>query len=392
MAAKILFITLSNIGDTVLTLPVLDALRDNFHGARFTVICGAGSRGLFEGDPAVCRVIVYKKHSGPGENIRLFSRLWREKFDVVVDLRNTLFGALLKARHKTSPFLRIPAGLKHMRQRHLYRIRGITGNTAALSRSLLTGPQEEERVRRLLAEGNIKEGDKLVVISAGSRSHTKRWPKERFVELIRMLDQRLGLKTVLVGDAEDSRINRYIEEESQGAALNLGGKTSLRELAVLLKRADCLISNDSAAAHIASYLDVPVAAIFGITDDAKYGPWSSGSVVVKKEISCRPCRKAQCRFGTLECMSLVKVEDVFRAVEKILSGRDGRQKTQDGKNYKRILIARTDRIGDVLLSTPVIRAMREAFPQAYIAMMVSPYARDIVEGNPYLDKVIVLDK
>ena len=52
---------------------------------------------------------------------------------------------------------------------------------------------------------------------------------------------------------------------------------------------------------------------------------------------------------------------------------------------KRILIARTDKIGDLVLSTPVIKAVREAYPGAYIAMMVRPYAQEIIKGNPYLD-------
>ena len=59
---------------------------------------------------------------------------------------------------------------------------------------------------------------------------------------------------------------------------------------------------------------------------------------------------------------------------------------------KRILIARTDKIGDLVLSTPVIKAVREAYPGAYIAMMVRPYAQEIIKGNPYLDEVITYDK
>lgn len=64
----------------------------------------------------------------------------------------------------------------------------------------------------------------------------------------------------------------------------------------------------------------------------------------------------------------------------------------DLSKIKKILVIRTDRIGDVLLSTPVLSNLRTAFPKAYIAIMVSPYARDIVEGNPYIDEVIIYDK
>jgi len=61
-------------------------------------------------------------------------------------------------------------------------------------------------------------------------------------------------------------------------------------------------------------------------------------------------------------------------------------------NYKRILIIRTDRIGDVILSTPVIQAVRQAYPEAFIAFMARPYTKDIVLGNPYLNEVILYDK
>lgn len=64
----------------------------------------------------------------------------------------------------------------------------------------------------------------------------------------------------------------------------------------------------------------------------------------------------------------------------------------DRTKIKKILIVRTDRIGDVVLSTPVIKAARMAFPRVHIAVMIRPYTKDVVIGNPYLDEVIVYDK
>jgi heptosyltransferase-2 len=114
--------------------------------------------------------------------------------------------------------------------------------------------------------------------------------------------------------------------------------------------------------------------------------------VVKKDIFCRPCEEAQCRFGSLKCMQLVKVEDVLRAVREILVTSYELRVTSYENDFKRILVVRTDRIGDVLLSTPAIRALRYNYPAAYIAVMVSPYAKEIVEGNPDIDEVIIYDK
>jgi len=281
-----------------------------------------------------------------------------------------------------------------MKDRHLYRISKLVRGDphSPADKSIYFSPEDKEKANELLKQNNIQESDKLIVVSAGSRSHTKRWPKEKFAQLILKLAKESSLKIILAGDKEDAEINRYIARASGVQVLDLSAKTTLNELAYLLKRASLLISNDSAPLHIASYLDTPVVAIFGITDDEKYGPWSEGSCLVKKEVPCRPCSKAQCEFGTLECISLVKVEDVFGAVKNILLAENLKPRTKNPDDFKRILICRTDRIGDVLLSTPVIKALKERYPKAYIAMMVSAYAKDIVSGNPYLDKVIILDK
>jgi heptosyltransferase-2 len=213
------------------------------------------------------------------------------------------------------------------------------------------------------------------------------------VELIEALDKEYKARFILIGDRGDVLINQYIASNSKVPVLDLSAKTSLKQAAVLLKRAAILITNDSANLHLASYLDIPVVAIFGPTDELKYGPWSANCRVAKKEIFCRPCRKAQCRYATLECLKRVSPEEVLRQVKSVLAEEAVRQPIiPDSKQYKRILIVRTDRVGDVILSTPVIKALRDAYPGAYLAMVVRPYTKVIIEGNPYLDEVILYDK
>jgi len=398
MVNKILFMTLSNIGDVVLTLPVLDALKQNFPESKITVIVGPRSREIFENNPNIDKLIIYDKHSSLKEKIKLFNELKKENFDIVVDLRNSLFGALLPARYRTSPFLVIPKITRHMKDKHLYKIQNpkskiqINSKFQIPKKSLYIRPHDEEHIKKILKENNIKEEDKIVVIAAGARSHIKRWAKEKFVELISPLIKELGVKIVLAGDKDDTPINKYITEYVPYPLIDLSGKTGITELACLLKKARLVITNDSAVLHLASYLNMSIVAIFGPTDELRYGPWSDSCAVVKKEIFCRPCQKAQCRFGTLECMQLIKVEDVLRQVRNILGTRCTLQAAGYKDDFKRILVVRTDRIGDVLLSTPVIKALRDRYPHAYIAVMVSPYAKDIVDDNPYLDEVIIYDK
>jgi heptosyltransferase-2 len=394
---KILFITLSNIGDVILSLPVLDGLRENFSGSQITVMVGPRPKEIFENNPYINKLIVYQKHSGLKDKIKLFNELKRERFDMVVDLRNSFFGAFLPAQYKTSPFLGTPKNIKHMKDRHWYRLQEVTRGFRRFpevrdKKSLYISQRNEEYINDILKENNIKEGEKIVVVSAGARSHIKRWPQDKFIELISTLAQDFSAKVILAGDKNDAPITKYISENLKYAVLDLAGKTNISQLACLLKKAALLVTNDSAALHLGSYLNTPTLAIFGPTDEEQYGPWSEISAVVKKDIFCRPCAKAQCRFGTIDCMRLIKIEDALRQARDILAV-SGKSPAVSKKNiFKRILIVRTDRIGDVLLSTPAIKALRDSFPYAYIAMMVSPYAKDIVDGNPYLDEAIIYDK
>ncbi|RKY33038.1 MAG: lipopolysaccharide heptosyltransferase II [Candidatus Omnitrophota bacterium] len=397
MIAKILFITLSNIGDVILTLPVLDYLKENFPESKIIVIASPRPKEIFENNPAIHRLIVYDKHSGLKGKIKLYQDLSKENFDLVVDLRNTFFGAFLPARIRTNPFLIFPKNIRHMRDRHLFRVLSLQLSDVSrqqISRAafLNINTEDEEYINKILKENKITDSDELIVIAAGARSHIKRWPKENFTRLVSLLAEDLKAKVVLAGDKADQNIAEYICSKAADSALDLSAKTNIRQLAALLKKAKLVVTNDSAILHLASYFNRPIVALFGPTDERKYGPWSGNCIVVKKDISCRPCKKAQCRFGTSECMQLVKVEDVFREAKNLFLRRTPYPVPPTRSNFQRILIVRTDRIGDVLLSTPVIKALRDAYPGAYLAMMVRPYTKEIIEGNPYLDEIIIYDK
>jgi lipopolysaccharide heptosyltransferase II len=349
------------------------------------------TKEIFENNPFIHNFILYDKKWSLRRKIALFFNLKKQQFDLVVDLRHSLYGWLLPAKFKTPTFFRIiPKNIKHMKKRYLYLVRKIIPETKEIKiRSFYTDENDEKYVENLLRENAILKEDKIIVVASGARSHLKCWQKEKFVDLINELKK--DFKIILVGDKDDIIINSYIFKRTLDNVYDFTGKTNLRQLASLLKKAVLLITNDSAVMHLGSYLNIPIIAIFGPTDDNKYGPWSEKSSAVRKEVFCRPCQKAQCRFKTLDCMKLIKVEEVLNAVRKILSS-NNTQYSILNTQYRRILVVRTDRIGDVVLSTPVIKNLRRYFPYSYIAMMVSPYTKELIEGNPYLDEVIVYDK
>ena len=388
---KILFITLSNIGDCILTLPVLDLLREKYPQARITCLLPHRPKEIFVNNPAVERIVIFDKHANLWEKIKLFFSLSKEDFDLVVDLRNSFLGAVLPAKKRSSFLRMIPAKIKHSRDRHLSRS-GFGGDliSSKSRQSLIIAPQDFKYIEDILNRPGLINRNKLIALAPGARSHIKCWDKQSFSRLCNQLINE-GWNIILVGDENDQSVCSYLQHESP-AAIDLCAKTSISQLAALLKKVKLLLTNDSAVMHLASYLNVPVAAIFGPTNEAKYGPWSAESMVIKKDIFCRPCEKAQCRFGTVACLSSIKPDEVLGQIKALLADNGRIIPEGNDKQYRRILISRTDRIGDVLLSTPVIKALREKFPQAYISMMVAPLARDIVEGNPYLDEVIIYDK
>jgi len=392
---KILFITLSNIGDCILTLPVLDFLRQKYPQAAITCLVPERPEEIFINNSAVAKVVTFDKHAKLRGKIKLFFVLAQENFDLVVDLRNSFFGAFLPVKKRTllwNPLQRIPAKIKHMKQRHLFWARMLDySQRNKRYQSLNVAAKDVEYIRTILNEHNLINCAKLIVIAPGSRSRLKCWDKQNFSRLCDQLAKE-GNQIVLVGDACDQSICDYLQRASGARIINLCAKTNLSQLAALLKEAQFLITNDSAVMHLASYLNVPVVAIFGPTDEKKYGPWSENSVVVKKDIFCRPCEKAQCRYASSECLAVIKPTDVLRGIELMFTGKDAEFLEATLGQYQRILIVRTDRLGDVLLSTPVAQALRQKFPQAYISMMVSAYAKDVLDGNPNLDGIITFDK
>ncbi|MDD4909779.1 MAG: glycosyltransferase family 9 protein [Candidatus Omnitrophica bacterium] len=319
---KILFVTLSNIGDTILTLPALDALIGLYPEAKITVVCGPRPKEIFENNPGIARLIVYDKHSSVWEKIRLFSELNAQKFDMVIDLRNTMFGILLKSSFRSNPFNRPPEDLAHAKDRHLFKIRGlidsrISGAKEFERASFHIGDNDRRYIDDVLGRSGIGCADRFLAIAPGARSSTKRWAADNFKKVIEAVRPGILPKAVLVGDEGDMPTCGSICSGLKDV-VNLCGRTSLRQLAALLNKASLLLTNDSATMHLASYLNRPIAAIFGPTDERRYGPWSDKCVVLRASLACAPCREAQCRYGTLECLKSVTPFEVIDAIRKTI--------------------------------------------------------------------------
>lgn len=163
-------------------------------------------------------------------------------------------------------------------------------------------------------------GFKPVVMAPGSQWKTKQWTLEGFILVAQHMIKQ-GKKVVLVGSSAEAKICSEIADKVQGVT-NLAGKTSLTELVGLVSQAEVVFCNDSGPLHIAGLTGRPAVAVFGPTIPAQgYAPWNTRGKIVQAEVKCRPCGAhghEACPIGTHECMTSVRAESVIAASNELL--------------------------------------------------------------------------
>jgi ADP-heptose:LPS heptosyltransferase len=251
------------------------------------------------------------------EKRRLQIKLKKLHYDLVVDIRNTVFPILIAPKYRTSTIQRFPRSVMHSKARHLHRLKSLgIKNTDDLAYIHIT-KEDEDYVDKLIKEDGI--ADPIVVVNAGSKSHLKRWATAGFAEIADRIIADCKASVVLVGLKEDeATVNEVVSKMRQKPHV-LVNKTNIRQLAALLKRSKLLVTNDSAPLHLGCAVGVKVVALFGPTDARKYGPTGEFDVVISEKLSCAPCEKAQC-VRNYECMKLITPDAVFDAAKMIIDG------------------------------------------------------------------------
>lgn len=352
-AKNVLVIQLGDIGDVVLTTPSLRALKETLPEARVSALVRKGYGSLIEEDPHLHEVIEVAKSRGKiaelyGENIRLIRRLRRAEYDLAIDLRTGDRGAILAflsgapvrvSRHdREKSFWRNgifnhpiysakpaspPAHPGADQSLSLLRAIGIdTGDTAP---RLWTAKAAIERVRALLSAEDVEENGRWVTINPFSRWKYKEWGYDRWVEVIGWLWKEHGIRSVLVGSREEMSVASHMAGRCGGGACSLAGKTTLAELAALLRLATAHLGVDSAAPHIACAVGTPSVTIFGPSDWRVWTVPSDTNRIVAPDDSCVPCQRKGCDGKERSiCLEEMGTEKMIRAVREVLKVLDDR--------------------------------------------------------------------
>lgn len=329
---KLLIIQTAFLGDVVLTIPLIQAAK-KYLKAQVSVVCIPSTADILAGHPDIDEIIVYDKK---GKNKGIFSLLKLAKI-----LKDRNFDAVLVAHPSfKSGFLAYLSGIKKR-----------IGFDNSAGRFFFTGTVffnktkhqleryldlllyfdiavSEERTRIYIDEESKKYAQILLGakgeffgINPGSVWATKRWLPEKYAQLADRIAERLGGKIVIFGGKEDVAAADSVEKNMKGKAVNLAGKTTLKQLAALIKQCKVFITNDSGPMHIAAAFDISTVAIFGPTvKELGFSPYAAEAIVVEKNISCRPCGKhgpRKCPVKNFRCMNDVSVDDVFNAVVRL---------------------------------------------------------------------------
>jgi 3-deoxy-D-manno-octulosonic-acid transferase/heptosyltransferase-1 len=340
---NILIVKLSAIGDVIQTLPSLAGLRMFYPDAHITWVVEEAAADLIKNHPYLDVVLVSRRKSWsreirqgrfrePLKEIRAFIRNLRKRnYDLVIDfhglLKSSIIVFLSRGKRKlgydslqelSGLFLneKIPEDMdKHAVDRYLDFLRYLGAGIESAQFVLPPDKEAQARVQNLLLKYNL-EDKKFIAISPVALWETKLWNNEKFARLADLINDKLKVKVIFTGNEKGP-----IEEITSSMTtekINLGGQTSLTELAFLYRKAKMVVSTDSGPMHLAAAVGTPVVALFGPTDPERTGPYGYGNTVIRTQLPCSPCLLKKC--PTRKCMEDISVEQVFAVVENINRG------------------------------------------------------------------------
>jgi heptosyltransferase I len=347
---KILIVKLSAIGDVLHTLPALCALRRHWPAARIDWVVEAAAADLVNGHPDLDRVIVSRRkawvrdlkdrvrRAGALAEIRRFIvELRQTRYDLVLDFQALLKSALVVALARGRRKVGFGRGLEHMEHsyhvlteripppsmevhalaRNLMMVRALGVPVSEVAYHLPVTDADRTAVEKMLKEIGIDGGRSLIAINPVAQWPTKLWPEERFALLADRLLERDDVSVLFTGGSGDRPVVERILGAMKRPALDLTGRTSLKQLAALYQRARLVVSTDTGPMHLAAAVGTPVVALFGPTAPWRTGPFGPGHRIVRAPVHCAPCFKRDCDIGG--CMDRISVDRVMAAVERTLS-------------------------------------------------------------------------
>jgi len=334
---KALIIKFGSLGDVILSTAAIRAVRENLsRNYKITCLVGEESKEPLLRCPYIDELMVVDlkgRDKGLKGTMGLGGILRKKGFDMVIDLQNNrkshllsfLSGSLRRYGYDNKKYgFLLNQRIKFDKSpidpvTHQFRVLKMLGIDLKDNHLELWPSEEDMRyIDELLGSQWLSEKQRLVGInlSASSRWKTKAWPLAHIVKLCELLP-RGDIRVVVTGtEADLAAASELMNTLKNSKPINLCGKTTVNQLACLIKKCSVYISADSSPIHISAAMDTPFVALFGPTDFRRHLPAVKKCVVIKKELPCSPCYKPKCRDS--KCMREITPEEVLEAVDKLL--------------------------------------------------------------------------
>lgn len=328
------------VGDAVMSLPTLAGVHTLFPQAEITVLAAPRVAPLFDGFPGVSQVTVYPDSL---EKWRTLYHLRQDqtnprkqktenrkpRFDLGLALPNSweaalglwLAGTQTRLGYATQGrgllLNRAVTGVHSLTGLHtvyylLGVLQGLGGVDFLVSPRLYLRKEEMQNAATLLKDSH-GQGPWVGLSPGAAFGPAKRWPPERFADVGKKLQEEFGAWLVLLGGPEDREAAAKVKERLP-RAMDLVGRTTLRQALGVLTQLKLLITNDSGLMHAAAALGTPLVALFGSTDPAATGPFTAKATVLHHPLPCSPCFKRSCDLD-YRCLLDISVPEVLEAAK-----------------------------------------------------------------------------
>lgn len=340
---KILIRATNWVGDAIMALPALRAVRSKFPEAEIAILARPYVADIYR-DQEICnQLIAYDsqvKHAGILGRERLAAELRAQKFDLALLLQNAFDAAWLAWRAgiperigyardgrgflmtKSVPVPKageIPPHEKFYYLELLRRVGWIDSLPDESFISLKVSESSRQRAEEFLFQSGVRPHSLRIAVGAGaSYGSAKCWPPSRFAELANRLQSDSDTDIILFGTAAEAAVTRAISSELRRPGIDLTDKTAIADLPALLSHCHLFIGNDSGAMHVAAGVGLPVVAVFGPTDPYGTAPVTPRRTVVQQKPYCSPCFLRHCPTDH-RCMRTITPEMVEAAARPWLA-------------------------------------------------------------------------
>lgn len=327
------------IGDAVMSLPALRALRTRFPDAHIAVLAKPWVAALYEGERSIDRIIPLPGAPGLRDwpvKVKAALALRAESFDLAVLFPNSFESALVAyltgakrrigyARDGRSFLLTdaIPLPAKGEIPRHERFYYPEMLRRAGLIDALHEAAEirfDEVAAARMRGEALLAaRGIRLPVVGVSpgaAYGSAKRWLPGRFAEAASRLAEHIGGSVAVFGSAAERTLCQGVADAASGT--NLAGSTTLREFIDMTAACNLFLTNDSGAMHIAAALGVPSVTVFGPTDETATGPSGAHARLLREPVDCAPCKLRECPIDH-RCMTRVTAQRVVEEAVRLIA-------------------------------------------------------------------------